>query len=75
MSNYNKRLEVDCDDTSFASGKIILSWQTEDQQKDTEIRVCRIDFELQQGTTAVLTFEEVENLIAKLNTVKDRLQP
>lgn len=74
MRNYTKKLEVECDDEFFMSGKIIISWKSEDQLKDSPLRVCKIYFDLQRGNTAVLRIEEVEELIDKLQTVKNRLE-
>lgn len=75
MSNYTKKLEVDCDDEIFSSGKIIISWKSEDQLKKSPLRVCNIDFQLQYGRTVVLRYEEVQDLINALETVKERLRP
>lgn len=74
MSNYNKRLEVDCDDEYFSSGKIIISWQSKDQLKESPLRYCTINFDLQRGSTAILKLNDVEELISKLQLVKDRLE-
>jgi hypothetical protein len=73
--NYNKKLEVDCDDEMFASGKILLEWKSEDQLKETPLRTCKLSFDLQFGSVAVLRFEEVDELISKLELVKERLRP
>jgi hypothetical protein len=71
--DYNKKLESDCDDENFASGKIILQWNKEDQKQDTPLRICRMNLDLQYGNTAILRLEEIEELIKNLQIVRDRL--
>ena len=71
--DYNKKLESDCDDENFASGKIILQWNKEDQKQDTPLRICRMSLDLQYGNTAILRLEEIEELIKNLQIVRDRL--
>ena len=73
LFDYSKRLESDCDDEYFASGKIILQWNKEDQKQDTSLRICRMNLDLQYGSTAILRLEEIQNLIKNLETVRDRL--
>lgn len=70
---YNKFLESSCDDEMFASGKIRIEWKTEDQLKESPLRVCKLKLKLQYGNTAILRLEEVEELISNLQLVKDRL--
>ena len=72
---YLKKLESDCDDEVFSSGKIVISWRKKDEDKKEGLRTCNIDFDLQRGSTAVLRFEEVEELIQNLETVRERLRP
>lgn len=72
-SNYHKFLEVSCDDEVFSSGKIIVGWTSEDQDRTQNLRVATIQLDLQRGDKAVLTVDEVENLIQVLQTVKNRL--
>jgi hypothetical protein len=74
IMNYTKKLISSCDDETFASGEIVISWTTEDQDKNEPIRVCRLNLNLQRGDTAVLTLGEVEKLIKNLETVRDRLK-
>lgn len=72
---YEKKLISSCDDELFMSGDIIISWKQKDENKTEMLRVCRIEFDLQRGTKAVLRYEEVEELIRNLETVRDRLKP
>ena len=71
---YEKKLISSCDDELFMSGDIIISWRQKDEDKTEMLRVCRIEFDLQRGSKAVLRYEEVEELIKNLETVKDRLK-
>lgn len=73
--DYEKKLISSCDDELFMSGDIIISWRQKDEDKTEMLRVCRIEFDLQRGTKAVLRYEEVEELIRNLETVRDRLKP
>jgi hypothetical protein len=73
-NSYTKRLESDCDDLLFSSGKIIISWTQKDQNPKEQLRTCHIDFDLQFRSTAVLRLGEVEELIKNLETVRDRLK-
>jgi len=73
MGNYTKKLESSCDDEMFSSGKIIISWQSEDQDPKEALRICRINFDLQRGSTAVLRADEIDELIRNLQTVKERI--
>jgi hypothetical protein len=73
LFDYSKKLESDCDDEYFASGKIIIQWNKDDQKQDTSLRICKINLDLQHGNTAILRLGEIEDLIKNLQTVKDRL--
>ena len=61
---YTKKLVSYCDDELFMSGEIIISWNQKAEDPSEDLRICRIDFDLQRGRTAILRVEEVEELIA-----------